>query len=138
MIDLGLLWVGWLSVAVLSVQAFPVTRLVYAPTAVSIAGDVVTAQRTFPGDMLGLARPVLSYVETVRPMSQAHHGGQVCTASSAPIRYARADVVGRWSIADWASDCISDPLGYVWSARWTWHVGGVSFGPVSMAHTVLK
>ena len=137
-LDRALLFIGWgIVVAVVLTMLLPVTRLVYHPIEVQIIGDEVTLRREFPGDKFGFPRPVLSYVETVKPLTQAHNGGHPCEASGGPFRYTRADDVGRWSI-DWAADCLSDPQGFVWSAYWRWHLGSVQFGAASKSRTVLR
>jgi len=115
----------------------PFSRLVYNPEAVEIAGDKVTMYRSFPGDTLGLPRPWLSYVETVRPLTPEHNGGQSCTDKGGPFKYDRAGPVGDWSI-EWAADCTSDIKGFAWSARWYWHVGAIKFAPATFEHVVLK
>lgn len=126
-----------LGVLVLLLWALPVTRVVYVPHAVEIHGDQVTMHRSFPMDALGLPRPKMAYVETVRPLTLSHNGGQPCTDRGGPFQYSRTEDVGSWSI-EWAADCLSDPVGFVWYARWTWHIGGLKLGPVSLTHTVLK
>lgn len=122
---------------ILALWVVPVTRLVYAPHAVEVVGDQVTMYRTFPLDALGLPRPRLSYVETVRPLTPSHHDGQSCTDAGGPFQYTRDDEVGRWQIP-WAVGCLSDPRGFIWSASWTWHIGGLTVGPVSLSDTFLR
>jgi hypothetical protein len=133
----SMLLIGWLTVVVVLSQAAPLSRIAYNPQAVEIGNSQVTMYRSFPLDTLGLPRPNLSYIETVKPLTQAHNGGQRCADAGGPFRYTRADPVGEWSIA-WASDCISDPVGYQWTAQWTWHIGRIRLGPVSFSHTVLR
>lgn len=120
----------------LALFAAPFTRAVYNPTAVEIHGDQVTVYRTFPGDAFGLPRPSISYAETITPLTQAHNGGHPCVERGGPFQYSRADPVGRWSI-EWAADCLSDPQGYRWSARWYWNVGILKFGPAELDHVVI-
>ena len=115
----------------------PFSRLAYNPDAVEIAGDKVTMYRAFPGDRIGLPRPLLSYFETVRPLTSDYNGGQSCTDRGGPFKYDRAGPVGDWSI-EWAAECTSDPVGFVWSARWYWHVGAIKFAPITFEHVVLK
>ena len=136
MIDRSLFLFGWLFIVWLALQAAPVTRLVYHPQSVAIEGAQVVLHRSFPGDAIGLPRPVMSYVETIRPLTPGHNGGHPCTRPGGPFRYSSEAPVGRWSIA-WAAPCLDDPLGYEWSARWTWHLGILRLGPVSLTHTVL-
>jgi hypothetical protein len=139
MIDKTLTWIGWGSVLViLMTWVLPVTGLLFRPEHVEIVGDQVVLQRSFPGDRIGLPRPVMSYVETVKPLTPAHNGGHVCQHSSqAPFRYGSTEVVGKWSI-DSAAACLTDPLGFTWDARWTAHVGVIPLGPVSKETTVLR
>lgn len=138
MIERSMLVIGWATVAAVAlVFVLPTTRLVYQPESVEIVGDQVTMYRSFPGDAWGLPRPRISYIETVRPMTQTTNGGHPCEFSGGPRRYDRTDEVGRWQI-DWAADCISDPIGYVWSAEWTWHIGHVELGPVDISERVLS
>lgn len=137
MIGKPLLWIGWATALVVVIQTAPLSRIAYNPQAVEIHGDSVTMYRSFPLDVLGFPRPRISYLETIRPLTQTHNGGHSCAEAGGPFRYDRADPVGIWSIA-WAADCTSDPIGYQWSAQWTWHVGRVALGPVSFDHTVLR
>lgn len=136
-IDRALLVSGWFFISWYALQVLPVTQLVYHPDVVEIVGSEVRLARSFPGDAWGFQRPVMSYVETVRPISQFHNGGQSCTDKGGPFRYDRAESVGQWSI-DWAADCLSDPSGYTWSADWFWHIGAMRVGPVNLTHRVLK
>ena len=136
MIDKSMMWIGWAAVAVVAFQATPISRLAYNPHSVEVVGSQMTMYRSFPLDWLGLPRPWLSYVETVRPMTEAHNGGQSCTARGGPFQYNREGEVGRWSI-EWAADCISDPVGFHWQAKWTWHVGALRLAPVKFSQVVL-
>lgn len=137
MIAHGYWWFGLACLMAVIVTALPVSRLAFHPISVEITGDQVTLDRAFPGDILGLPRPHLSYVETVKPMTQRHNGGHPCVDHGGPFRYARADSVKRWSI-DWAAACLSDPAGFVWSAQWTWHLGMFRFGAVGMTEIVMR
>lgn len=137
MIDRTLLVVGWAVVSYVALQTLPVTRLVYNPQQVVISDGEVAVSRSFPTDRFGLPRPRISYVETVRPVTQSHHGGQSCQDRGGPFRYSRAENVGVWSI-DWASNCLDDPRGFTWSAHWYWHIGAMKVGPISLTHRVLR
>lgn len=120
-------------------QILPITRMVYWPSKVGIEKGQVTLVRYFPGDTLNLPRPRISYVETVTPLSGVeHNGGQFCQDTAAAKKYTSKREVGQWDITPWAKDCLSDPLGYKWSASWTWHLGVFTFGSTSLNHTVLK
>lgn len=132
-----LLITGWAVTAVVALKVLPVSWIAINPTAVEIIGDQVQVYRTFPMDALGLPRPHISYTETVKPLTQSHNGGQFCDDAGKPVRYSRPEAVGKWSIP-WAADCLNDPQGYCWEARWTWHIGGLSFGPVSPSKTVIN
>lgn len=136
MIDRSLLYIGWTIIAVAMIQFAPLTSLVYNPKDVRIVGDEVVLFRSFPMDALGLPRPRISYVETITPLTQSHNGGHSCVDRGGPFPYVRAEAVGAWGIS-WAKACLSDPLGFHWSAQWTWHVGRVLVGPVQLATTVL-
>lgn len=136
MIDRSMLWIGWVVIGVVAFNVVPVTRLVYSPQTVDIQDGQVVMQRAFPMDALGLPRPRLSYTEVVRPLTQSHNGGRLCEDAGGPFLYGRAEPLGVWRI-DWAADCIDDPLGFVWTARWTWHIGEIKAGSTSMTHTVL-
>ena len=133
----SLLWIGWATVAVVVFQTAPLSRIAYNPQAVEIYEDHVTMYRSFPLDALGLPRPQISYSETIRPITEAHNGGQSCTDQGGPFQYTRAGDVGMWSIA-WAADCTSDPAGFHWSAEWTWHIGRIKLGPAKFSQTFLK
>ncbi|WP_296763699.1 hypothetical protein [Sediminimonas sp.] len=131
-------WIGIVALVWMLLQILPVTRIAFNPVAVQVRGDEVVMQRTFPGDVFGLPRPRLSYVETVRPITQTHNNGHPCADRGGPFRYSRAQKVGRWRITDWAGDCLSDPTGYVWSSVWTWHIGNFEVGPARLSHRVIK
>ena len=133
----AMLLIGWATAAVVVFQTAALSRIAYNPQAVEISDSQVTMYRSFPLDALGLPRPWLSYVETVRPITEAHNGGHSCTQRGGPFVYTRAGDVGKWSI-EWASACTSDPAGFHWSAKWTWHVGRITLGPVSFDQTVLR
>jgi hypothetical protein len=139
MIDKTLTWIGWGAVlAVLLTWMLPVTGLLFRPQHVEITGDRVVLQRDFPGDRIGLPRPVMTYIETVKPLTPGHNGGHRCQHSpQAPFRYLSDEVVGQWSIA-WAEPCLNDPLGFIWDARWTAYVGVIPLGPVNFSATVLR
>jgi len=136
MIGRPVLWIGWATVIVLIFQTAPLSRIAYAPQTVTIVGEQVALIRSFPLDALGMPRPWLSYIETVRPLTQSHNGGHPCADRGGPFQYGNAEPVRTWSIA-WASDCLNDPTGYRWSAQWFWHLGRVKLGPVNIVHTVL-
>lgn len=132
----------WKALAVLCVlalasQILPVTRLVYNPQQVSIEGSTVTLYRSFPLDRLGLPRPRISYVETVRPLTTGHNGGHTCLSRGGPFQYGSAAEFGEWQIP-WAAACLSDPNGYVWEASWTWHLGQFTFGQTTLKIRVLQ
>lgn len=119
-------------------QALPVTKLVYWPSEVWIDGSEVTVDRSFPGDMLGLPRPRISFVETVHPLTDGHNDGQVCQVSGGPFVYDSDEPLGRWKMGDWADECLNDPKGYRWAAEWTWHIGGFTLGNVRLEKTVIN
>ncbi len=137
MIGRPMLWFGWIAVVAAAFQTAPLSRLVYSPQAVEIRGDDLVMYRSFPMDAIGLPRPWLSYVEIIRPMTMGYNGGHVCAQKGGPLQYTNADDVGAWSIA-WASRCTDDPVGFTWSAQWSWHIGRVVLGPVKLSHTALK
>ena len=116
----------------------PVTRLVFNPQNVSIDGDQVTLHRTFPGDEIGLPRPYIRYVETVQPLSLGWNNGRFCQDRlSDATQYNSPHAVGIWNIP-WAHGCLSDPVGFVWSARWYAYAGRLPLGPVSLSQTFFK
>lgn len=137
MMDRSLFWIGIASISWWSIHTLPVTRLVFNPVSVQIDGENLTIYRSFPGDALDLPRPRMSYIEAVKPMTQGHNGGQICQDVADPFRYIRAEEVGKWSIL-WASECLSDPVGYVWESCWSWHVGEIGLGPVCLSQRILK
>lgn len=137
MIDRTLLFVGWVVVSIFGAQMLPLTALVIQPEQVTIEGDQVTLLRDFPTDAVGLPRPWLSYVETVRPLTPEHNGGQICEQKRGPFKYTEKNPVGTWSIS-WASDCLSDPQGFTWSASWTWWLGNLKLGPTDFGTRVLR
>jgi hypothetical protein len=125
-------------VALWSFLALPTTRVVFNPQAVTIDGAEVTVLRDFPGDKFGLKRPMLSYIETVSPLTPEHNSGHFCQhANPNPIRYISKEPVGRWRI-DWAEPCLDDPLGFTWEASWFYHLGTIRLGPVRLSTTVLN
>lgn len=119
-------------------QVIPVTRAVYWPSEVWIEESKVTVERHFPGDFLGLPRPRISFVEAVDPLTPGHNDGQFCKAKGGPYLYGSDDPLGEWDIKEWAAPCLDDPAGYRWSAEWTWHLGGFTFGPARLRKTVIK
>ena len=137
MIDRTLLFVGWCVVCIFGAQMLPLTGLAIQPEQVTIEGDQVTLLRDFPTDRIGLPRPWLSYVETVRPLTPEHNGGQICEQKRGPFKYTEKSPVGTWSIS-WASDCLSDPQGFTWSASWTWWIGNLKLGPTDFGTRVLR
>lgn len=137
MIDRSLLLIGWFFVSWLAIQTLPITRIVYHPSAAEISGSQVIVSRDFPMDEYTNWRPRLSYVETVRPLTPGHNGGQSCEIAGGPFRYSSAEAVGQWSI-DWAAKCLDDPSGFTWSAYWHWHIGALRVGPVSLYQRVLR
>lgn len=138
-IDRLLLTWGWcMMIALAAVFVFPTTGLVYQPSTVTISGDQVTVDRSFPMDgLLDDWRPRISYIETIKPLTQAHNGGQDCVAEGSPRVYDSEDILGVWSIP-WAADCLTDPRGFDWETYWYWHVGGMKVGPVSLSTRVLR
>lgn len=136
MIDKSLLLIGWAMVVAVVFNTAPVTRLVYNPQTAQIVGEEIAVTRSFPMDAIGLPRPRLAYVENVRPLTSTHNGGHSCTDRGGPFRYIRADAVGVWSLG-WASACTDDPTGFVWSAKWSWHIGALEAGPVILTQTFL-
>jgi hypothetical protein len=128
-----------LMVVLLSVFVAPTTRLFFNPTSVAVVGDRVILHRTFPGDAVGLPRPFVRYVETVQPLTPDHNNSRFCQdALSEPAQYNSPADVGRWRIGDWAAPCLSDPLGYVWTARWYAYLGRVPLGPATMRFIKLR
>jgi len=130
----------WMILAVfcafyLAAQVLPATRLAYNPSVVEITGQQVILFRSFPGDALNLPRPRISYLEKVRPLTPGHNLGRPCVDQGGPFRYDVQEAPVSWEIP-WAEPCLSDPLGYVWEATWTWHLGVFTFGPVSLTHNV--
>ena len=124
-------------VLLLALFVLPTTRLLFNPQSVQIVGDEVRLLRTFPGDAIGLSRPVLRYVETVQPITPGWNGGRFCTDFlSEAVQYNSSAPVGVWRIA-WALPCLSDPMGYVWTARWYGYLGHLPLGPVSLTHVHL-
>jgi len=120
-----------------ALKVAPVTMLVYWPVETQIDGDTVTHFRSFPGDVLGLPRPRISYIETVKPLTQGYNGGQVCQDTGGPFPYDKQSGYGTWSIP-WAAPCLPDPKGYIWRAQWKWHLGAFEFGPAHAEKIVLK
>lgn len=144
MIGRTALIIGWMTVMVGASQVLPITRIVYNPTDVLIdhdSGEVVL-KRTFPMDVLkriGIHwRPEMTYIETVRPLTVMHNLGHPCQISSKPFRYSLATVTGTWNITPWAAECLNDPQGFEWEARWFWQVGTFRMGPTRLQATVLR
>lgn len=137
MIDRTLLIVGWMFVIGFLVQAIPFSALAIDIDGVVIEGDQVLVSRDFPTDTIGVDRPWISYIETVRPLTPGHNGGQICEQRGGPFKYTSTDTVGRWSI-DWAEDCLNDPLGFTWTASWTWWVGAIPVGPTQYEVRILR
>lgn len=138
MFDRTLSLFGWSVVVILAVQTLPVSKLAMNPHSVVIEGEQVVVIRSYPLDAISVPRPIMSYVETVKPLTQSHNGGHPCIDAAGPFPYSRDEAGGgKWNIA-WAADCLSDPIGFTWSARWTWHIGVLQMGPVSLTEVFLK
>lgn len=137
MIDRSLFLIGWFFVFWYALQIVPFSALAIHPKQVTVEGDQVTLVRSFPMDSAGLPRPWLSYVETVRPLTPDHNGGQICEQKRGPFQYTEKNPVGTWSI-EWASDCLSDPQGFTWAASWTWWLGNLRLGPTDFDTRVLR
>lgn len=136
MIFRGYWWLGVIALIWIAMQITAVTRLVYNPQAVSIHEGKVSLLRKFPGDRFGLPRPRLSYVETVVPLTEGHYGGHFCVYSDGPVLYDSPSGSKTWDISKWASGCLSDPSGVVWSAAWYWHFGSLKLGPVKFSDKI--
>lgn len=126
---------SWLVILIALTQLLPVTRIALWPQKVVISGSDVKVYRFFPGDYIRAPRPHISYVETVKPLTLSHNGGQTCQDNGGPFQYIQEQGAGRWNIEPWAAPCLNDPNGYVWTARWTWHIGGLSVGSVRLSET---
>lgn len=134
---LTLLLAAGMIVSAFLTWVFPASLVAFRPGAVTIADGAVVLERSFPGDRFGLPRPVMSYKETVRPLTHGHNGGHPCVQTGGPIRYTSPHPVGTWSL-DWAAACLDDPAGFHWEAAWRWHIGAVVLGPVRSEATVLQ
>lgn len=121
----------------LAAQVLPASRLAYNPQEVRVEGEEVTMYRAFPGDALNLPRPRISYVETVAPLTPDYNQGHVCQDRAGPFRYDDEGPLATWELR-WAEECLGDPIGYMWSAAWTWHLGVFEFGPVTHSKRVLR
>lgn len=118
-------------------QVIPFSAMAIHVDGAVIDGDNVIVSRSFPSDAIGAERPWISYIETVRPLTPGHNGGQICEAQGGPFQYSSGETVGRWSI-DWASDCLDDPIGFTWTASWTWWIGAIPMGPTAHSVRVLR
>lgn len=130
-------WISWVIVVYVVLQILPVSALSIWPQQALVEGYEVTMHRVFPGDFLGLPRPRLSYVEVVKPLTPTHNDGHPCSHKDGPFRYSRGENVATWGIP-WATDCLNDPVGFVWTADWTWHIGSFTVGSVSHKETILR
>lgn len=128
-------WIGALSLLVILAFSAPASRLAIWPHDVHIEGDLVQVYRSFPADWIGLPRPRLSYIETVKGITPETHAGHVCEERGGPFRYSTASDVGQWSIA-WAAPCLADPVAAKWEACWTWHLGLMRFGATCKTHVI--
>lgn len=127
---LALSGIGWVILLFLLLGAsLPLSRLAINPGAVVVTREGVVLARTFLADWLGLPRPILSYQEVVRPLTVGHNHGHPCEQTGGPRRYANPGSTWAWSL-DWAAACTDDPLGFEWSAEWTWHLGALRMTPV--------
>ena len=134
----GWWWLGVACILAMLLSLAPISRLAINPITATVIGGTVTLQRQFPGDTLGLPRPQLSYVETVKGLSAGHDGGHVCIDAAGPFRYTAKEQVGEWGIDRWASECLDDPVGFVWEACWRWHVGAFVLSPVCISYTSFR
>ena len=132
-------WLGWAALAFVLANTLPVSRLAIHPISATVTtGGAVVVYRDFPGDLLGLPRPRISYIEAVAPLTPGHNGGHWCQMRAGPVQYSSAAPVGVWSIAGWAGRCLDDPAGFVWTACWTWHLGAWRAGATCLPLTVLR
>ena len=114
----------------------PITSAAIYPIAVSVTTESVSVRRVFLADYLGLPRPIISYDETVRPLTPLWNGGHPCSDLGGPFRYTSEQETAQWEI-QWAADCTNDPVGFVYTVCWTWHVGMIEFGATCETVTYL-
>lgn len=132
------LWLNLIILVLAAAKLTPASALAIWVSSVDVSknGDVVVT-RSFPIDIVNsltpewfykFRRPVIRYVETTRPLSDGHNGGQSCMDEGGPFRYTKATELGNWNILPWAENCISDPIGFKWRAEWIWSVNGFEMG----------
>lgn len=97
----------------------------------------IVVYRSYPGDLLGLKRPIVRYIQVVHPLDKATNGGYSCREdNNKGMRYTHDDPrgFGIWSMR-WAVDCIDAPLGWRYEVSWQALLFDVfPMRPVSMSY----
>lgn len=114
------------------------SRILIDPTAVTVTpcGDVVV-KRHYPwAEFFNTNRPWVQYVQTVTPLTKGYTDGYLCredNGSGQRYNHDVGDDFNKWNVDGFASECISDPIGFIYEARWTAYLFDViPLRPISM------
>jgi hypothetical protein len=117
------------------------SRLLIHPTKVEITpcGDVVMF-RSYPMEWL-FGPPLVRYVTTVTPLTPETNFGYVCREDNGRGQFYNHDHgrgFGHWAIRHYASDCMADPVGFIWHTQYTAMLFGMlPLRPISISAAVV-
>jgi hypothetical protein len=100
------------------------SKILINPTKLEVTpcGDVVMF-RTYPMvDIFGVNYPMVRYVTTITPLSPDTNDGYVCREDNGAGQRYNHDHSrghGKWAIRHYASDCMADPVGFIYSTQYT-------------------
>jgi len=138
-------WVFWLlglpSVLVLLLLTVTGSRLLINPGTLEVTpcGDVVMF-RNYPMERL-LGPPLVRYVTTITPLTASTNHGYVCREDNGRGQIYNHDHrrgFGQWEIRHYASDCMADPVGFIFHTQYTALLFGVlPLRPISISAVVV-
>lgn len=100
------------------------SRMLIDVTAMTVTpcGDVVV-KRHYPwAEFFNSDRPWVRYVHHVTPLTKGHNRGYLCREDNgAGQRYNHdiGDDFNAYNVSHFAARCLSDPIGFVYEAKWT-------------------
>lgn len=100
------------------------SRLLINPTKIEITpcGDVVMFREYPFVDLFGIDYPFIRYVTTITPMTPETNDGYVCRMDNGAGQRYNHDHdrgFGKWSIRDYAKECMTDPIGFTFHTKYT-------------------
>jgi len=114
------------------------SRLLIDPTAATVTpcGDVVVRRHYPMSELFNSRRPWVRYVQTVTPMTPGHADGYLCREDNGMGQRYNHDGrlgFGKWDVRHFAAECLSDPVGFIYEAKWTAYLFDViPLRPVSL------